>query len=75
MMEMDATDARIDARIKRLFPFELTAGQEQAIREITADMAQEVPMNRLLQGEVVMEPLARRELQEAARNGQLEILS
>ena len=35
---MEAT-ARIDARIRRLFPFELTAGQEQAIAEIAADMA------------------------------------
>ncbi len=29
----------IDARIRRLFPFELTAGQQQAIAEIAADMA------------------------------------
>lgn len=46
------TDARIDARIIRLFPFELTAGQKQAIAEIAADMAQSYPMNRLLLGEV-----------------------
>jgi ATP-dependent DNA helicase RecG len=45
-------NAVIDARIRRLFPFEFTAGQRQAIAEITADMAQTVPMNRLLQGEV-----------------------
>jgi ATP-dependent DNA helicase RecG len=43
---------RIDARIRRLFPFPLTAAQEQAIREIAADMARPVPMNRLLQGDV-----------------------
>ena len=35
---LEAT-AKIDARIRRLFPFELTAGQEQAIAEIAADMA------------------------------------
>lgn len=46
------TDARIDSRITRLFPFELTAGQRRAIDEIAADMAQEHPMNRLLQGDV-----------------------
>jgi ATP-dependent DNA helicase RecG len=44
--------ARIDARIRRLFPFELTAGQEKAIADISADMASPVPMNRLLQGDV-----------------------
>jgi len=47
-----AATAKIDARIRRLFPFELTAGQEQAIAEISADMAGPVPMNRLLQGDV-----------------------
>ena len=45
-------DARIDARITRLFPFELTAGQRQAIDEIARDMAQSRPMNRLFQGDV-----------------------
>jgi len=48
---LEAT-AKIDARIRRLFPFELTAGQEQAIAEIAADMARPIPMNRLLHGEV-----------------------
>jgi ATP-dependent DNA helicase RecG len=44
--------AQIDARIRRRFPFELTAGQQAAIREVAADMARETPMNRLLQGDV-----------------------
>jgi len=44
--------ALIDARIRRLFPFELTDAQNQAIAEIAADMARPVPMNRLLQGDV-----------------------
>ncbi|MBN1591412.1 MAG: ATP-dependent DNA helicase RecG [Pirellulales bacterium] len=44
--------AKIDARIRRRFPFELTEGQAKAIAEISADMARGVPMNRLLQGDV-----------------------
>ena len=47
-----AATAQIDARICRLFPFELTAGQRQAIAEVAADMARPLPMNRLLQGDV-----------------------
>ncbi|MBW8884846.1 MAG: ATP-dependent DNA helicase RecG, partial [Planctomycetia bacterium] len=46
------TSSKIDARITRLFPFTLTAGQRQAIDEVTADMARPFPMNRLLQGDV-----------------------
>jgi len=48
---LEAT-AKIDARIKRLFPFELTPGQSASIEQIAADMACELPMNRLLQGDV-----------------------
>ncbi|HLA84080.1 MAG TPA: ATP-dependent DNA helicase RecG [Thermoguttaceae bacterium] len=44
--------AKIDARIRRRFPFDLTEGQQTAIAEISADMARDVPMNRLLQGDV-----------------------
>lgn len=44
--------AKIDARIRRLFPFELTAGQRTAIDEVAGDMGQGYPMNRLLQGDV-----------------------
>ena len=49
--ELPAT-TKVDARIRRRFPFELTTGQRQAIREISTDMARSFPMNRLLQGEV-----------------------
>lgn len=41
---VDALDARL--------PFELTAGQLEVAREIADDMAGQVPMKRLLQGEV-----------------------
>jgi ATP-dependent DNA helicase RecG len=44
--------ARIDARIRRLLPFELTDGQNEVIQEIVDDIAADVPMNRLLQGDV-----------------------
>lgn len=46
------TTAKIDARIRRLLPFELTESQDQTIAEVTADMALARPMNRLLQGDV-----------------------
>jgi ATP-dependent DNA helicase RecG len=44
--------AKIDARIRRLFPFELTAGQNKVLAEIMADLARPQPTNRLLQGDV-----------------------
>ena len=45
-------DTKLDARIRRLFPFELTEGQQQAITDVAADMALDIPMNRLVQGDV-----------------------
>jgi ATP-dependent DNA helicase RecG len=39
-------------RYRRALPFALTPYQEQAIRELDADLARPVPMQRLLQGEV-----------------------
>lgn len=57
--QQQATDAiaievtpKIDARIRRRFPFPLTEDQDQAVAEIVADLARPHPMNRLLQGEV-----------------------
>jgi ATP-dependent DNA helicase RecG len=44
--------ADINARIERLFPFEWTSGQRAAVREVAADLGVEIPMNRLLQGDV-----------------------
>jgi ATP-dependent DNA helicase RecG len=42
----------IDARIRKRFPFELTAAQDRTVKEITGDLASARPMNRLLQGDV-----------------------
>ena len=39
-------------RFRSALPFALTAGQQQAVREILADLGASVPMNRLLQGDV-----------------------
>jgi len=47
-----ALSDEIDRRIRARFPFELTGAQDQAVREIAADMARPRPMNRLLQGDV-----------------------
>jgi ATP-dependent DNA helicase RecG len=46
------TSGKIDARIRRLFPFELTVGQNRVLEEIMVDLARQQPMNRLLQGDV-----------------------
>ncbi len=45
-------DARIDERIWARIPFELTAGQEEAVGEIAADVTRSAPANRLIQGDV-----------------------
>lgn len=47
-----AVSARVDARIRRLFPFRLTAGQEDAIQDLVRDLRQPHPMHRLLQADV-----------------------
>ncbi len=44
--------AKIDARIRRLFPFRFTAGQDAALRDIAADLASGRAMHRLLQADV-----------------------
>ncbi|HVX12812.1 MAG TPA: ATP-dependent DNA helicase RecG [Pirellulales bacterium] len=45
-------NAKVDARIRRLFPFELTVAQNRAIADVVTDMGRPHPMNRLLQGDV-----------------------
>ena len=42
----------LDSRIRKRFPFMLTADQDEVVAEIVADMRSEQPMNRLLQGDV-----------------------
>jgi ATP-dependent DNA helicase RecG len=44
--------AKVDARIRRLFEFRFTEGQDTAIREIVLDLGQRHPMHRLLQADV-----------------------
>ncbi len=46
------TTPAIDARIRRLFPFSLTADQDRAVAEICRDLASDKPMQRLLQADV-----------------------
>ena len=44
--------AKIDARIRRLFSFRFTGGQDQAVRDLCADLQLPEPMHRLLQADV-----------------------
>lgn len=44
--------ARIDARIRRLFDFRFTEGQNAAVRDIVNDLKLKQPMHRLLQADV-----------------------
>jgi ATP-dependent DNA helicase RecG len=45
-------DRLLDERIRKRFPFELTAAQKRSIWEIAADIQSSKPMSRLLQGDV-----------------------
>ncbi len=47
-----AVSAKVDARIRRLFEFRFTNGQDVAIRDIVADLQRSQPMHRLLQADV-----------------------
>ena len=42
----------IDTRIRARFPFTLTSDQDNACSDIASDLGSEIPMNRLLQGDV-----------------------
>ena len=43
---------RVRGAVKRILPFHPTAAQKRVLKEIAADMAEPVPMRRLLQGDV-----------------------
>ncbi|MGB7338675.1 MAG: ATP-dependent DNA helicase RecG [Phototrophicaceae bacterium] len=45
-------DAWLDSFLDRVFPYTLTGAQLRALQEIREDIAKNVPMNRLLQGDV-----------------------
>jgi ATP-dependent DNA helicase RecG len=49
--KLAATPA-IDAHIRRLYPFKLTADQDRAVASIVKDLATDRPMQRLLQADV-----------------------
>ncbi|QDU07570.1 ATP-dependent DNA helicase RecG [Gimesia aquarii] len=44
--------AKVDARIRRLFPYDLTDGQNQAIQEVSDDLGSGRAMHRMLQADV-----------------------
>jgi ATP-dependent DNA helicase RecG len=46
------TTPAIDAHIRRLFPFKLTGDQEKAVADVARDLANERPMQRLVQADV-----------------------
>ena len=49
---LEVSDQSLADFIGDAFPFALTAAQNRAIAEIRSDIAQAIPMNRLLQGDV-----------------------
>lgn len=46
------SSVKIDSRIRKLFPFEFTAGQNRVCEEIAKDLNSEIAMHRLLQADV-----------------------
>lgn len=45
-------DGWLDEFLSAIFPYELTGAQSRALQQIRGDIAKEIPMNRLLQGDV-----------------------
>jgi ATP-dependent DNA helicase RecG len=50
--QKDAENSPLQKRLIERLPFQLTAGQREAVAEINRDIAANVPMARLLQGDV-----------------------
>ena len=50
--ERHVASGELTERFLGALPYRPTAAQERAIREIRQDMAKEIPMSRLLQGDV-----------------------
>ncbi len=46
------TAEKVIAQVTSSLPFELTAGQKLALREVLADLAKDQPMHRLIEGDV-----------------------
>jgi ATP-dependent DNA helicase RecG len=46
------TEGDLPKELRRVLPFALTAAQERVVGELSADLTQNKPMNRLLQGDV-----------------------
>ncbi|MFZ4827138.1 MAG: ATP-dependent DNA helicase RecG [Phototrophicaceae bacterium] len=49
---LEVADSDLDAFITSAFPYQLTGAQRRAIQDIRADVAKNIPMNRLIQGDV-----------------------
>src|SRR5690606_23868287 len=49
---LTVSDEWLSAFVQAVFPYPLTGAQQRAIADIRRDMGQNVPMNRLLQGDV-----------------------
>ncbi len=49
---LNADDDFIDGFLSAVYPYPLTGAQRRAVNDIRADIAKDIPMNRLLQGDV-----------------------
>lgn len=49
---LQVEDGWLDSFLAATFPYELTGAQQRAVADIRRDVAKDIPMNRLLQGDV-----------------------